>query len=198
VLPVPFLRSTGIGGMLIPLVSVAVVLTLLPALLAGVGPRWDWPRIRNESNASRGWTRWAQGVARRPWLGALAAVVILGIAIAPVLRINVGQTSAEAEASTGVAHDLYQQLLTGGIPGGVLTPMEVLATQASAAGVVKDLNRVAGVETAVLPSGSTGTRQAMSDIIVIPSTETVNSSASMARDRGNRPSRAPSTATCRS
>jgi RND superfamily putative drug exporter len=176
VLPVPFLRSTGIGGMLIPLVSVAVVLTLLPALLAGVGPRWDWPRIRNESNASRGWTRWAQGVARRPWLGALAAVVILGIAIAPVLRINVGQTSAEAEASTGVAHDLYQQLLTGGIPGGVLTPMEVLATQASAAGVVKDLNRVAGVETAVLPSGSTGTRQAMSDIIVIPSTETVNSS----------------------
>ena len=55
VLPVPFLRSTGIGGMLIPLVSVAVVLTLLPAVLASVGPRWDWPRLRNESSASRGW-----------------------------------------------------------------------------------------------------------------------------------------------
>jgi putative drug exporter of the RND superfamily len=175
VLPVPFLRSTGIGGMLIPLVSVAVVLTLLPALLAGVGPRWDWPRIRNESNASRAWTRWAQGVARRPWLGAFAALLVLAIAIAPVLRINVGQTSAEAEASTGAAHDLYQQLLTGGVPGGVLTPMEVLTTQASASGVAKDLSRVAGVEAAVLPSGSTGTRQAMSDIIVIPSTETVNS-----------------------
>ena len=34
VVPVPFLRSMGIGGMLIPLVSVAVVLTLLPALLS--------------------------------------------------------------------------------------------------------------------------------------------------------------------
>ena len=37
VVPAPFLRSMGIGGMLIPLVSVAVVLTLLPALLSKVG-----------------------------------------------------------------------------------------------------------------------------------------------------------------
>ena len=48
----PFLRSMGFGGMLIPLVSVAVVLTLLPALLAAIGPRVDWPRIRHEGNAS--------------------------------------------------------------------------------------------------------------------------------------------------
>ncbi len=38
VLPVPGLRSTGIGGMLIPLVSIVVVNTLLPALLGGIGP----------------------------------------------------------------------------------------------------------------------------------------------------------------
>jgi len=31
---VPFLRSIGVGGMLIPLVSVAVSITLLPVLLA--------------------------------------------------------------------------------------------------------------------------------------------------------------------
>ena len=48
VVPVPFLRSMGLGGMLIPLVSVAVVLTLLPALLSKVGPRVDWPRIRHD------------------------------------------------------------------------------------------------------------------------------------------------------
>ena len=52
VVPVPFLRSMGIGGMLIPLVSVAVVLTLLPALLSSIGPRVDWPRIRQEGTAS--------------------------------------------------------------------------------------------------------------------------------------------------
>src|SRR6266568_4733940 len=43
-LPVPFLRSVGFGGMLIPLVSVLVAVTLLPVLLATVGRRLDWPR----------------------------------------------------------------------------------------------------------------------------------------------------------
>ena len=41
VLPVPFLRSLGIAGMLIPLVSVAVAVTLLPVVLATIGPRLD-------------------------------------------------------------------------------------------------------------------------------------------------------------
>ena len=33
VLPLPFIRSIGIGGMLIPLISVLASITLLPALL---------------------------------------------------------------------------------------------------------------------------------------------------------------------
>ena len=37
VLPVPALRSIGIGGMLVPVISVAVTLTLLPVLLATAG-----------------------------------------------------------------------------------------------------------------------------------------------------------------
>ena len=53
VLPVPGLRSVGYGGMLIPLITTGVALTLLPALLGGIGPRIDWPRIRHESQASR-------------------------------------------------------------------------------------------------------------------------------------------------
>ena len=57
VLPVPFLRSIGYAGMLIPLVSVAVAVTLLPVLLATVGPRLDWPRIRSERDGSRFWLR---------------------------------------------------------------------------------------------------------------------------------------------
>src|SRR5207302_5239907 len=40
ILPVPGLRSVGLGGMLIPLVSVAVSLTLLPAMLAGAITFW--------------------------------------------------------------------------------------------------------------------------------------------------------------
>jgi len=175
VLPVPFLRSVGIGGMLIPLVSVAVVLTLLPALLAGVGPRWDWPRVRNEAVASQGWVAWARGIARRPWLGLAAALVLLGLAAYPVLHLRVGQTSAQAEAQVGPAHALYQELQAGGVPAGVITPMEVLVDARQAAPLMARLRTVAGIETAVLPAGSAGTRAGLADLVVVPTTETVNS-----------------------
>ena len=83
VVPVPFLRSMGIGGMLIPLVSVAVVLTLLPALLSKVGPRIDYPRIRKEGVASKGWTAWARGIVSHKWLATGAALVHPGAADLP-------------------------------------------------------------------------------------------------------------------
>ncbi len=39
VIPIPFVRSLGLGGLLIPLSSMAATLTLLPALLATYGRR---------------------------------------------------------------------------------------------------------------------------------------------------------------
>ena len=59
-LPLPFLRSMGYGGMLIPLVSTLVAITLLPVVLAKVGSRLDWPHRRTDDKASRAWTRWAE------------------------------------------------------------------------------------------------------------------------------------------
>jgi putative drug exporter of the RND superfamily len=44
VLPVPFMRSMGIGGALIPLTSVLVTLTLTPAILGGIGRGWTGRR----------------------------------------------------------------------------------------------------------------------------------------------------------
>ena len=40
-LPLPFIRSIGIGGMLIPAVSVVAAITLVPAMLSLLGPRID-------------------------------------------------------------------------------------------------------------------------------------------------------------
>ena len=44
-LPLPLLRSMGIGGMLIPVVSVLATLTLLPAMLAVLGQRINSVRV---------------------------------------------------------------------------------------------------------------------------------------------------------
>jgi putative drug exporter of the RND superfamily len=52
VLPVPFMRSVGVGGALIPIASVAATLSsLTPALLGGIGPRVDWPKIRHPASS---------------------------------------------------------------------------------------------------------------------------------------------------
>lgn len=174
VLPVPGLRSTGIGGMLIPLISIIVVITLLPALLGGVGPRIDWPHIRHENHASRGWTAWARGVTRRRFGAVALAIAVLVLAIIPIFGLKVGSTSADALAKTGSARTVYDVLDRGGVPSGVLTPIEVLTHRSSAHATVERLRRVNGITSAVLPSGASGTVAGYSDLIAIPSVETVN------------------------
>jgi len=174
VLPVPAMRSTGIGGMLIPLVSILVVNTLLPALLGGIGPRMDWPRIRREDRASRSWSSWARAVTRRRWPASAAALFVLALAIVPVFHLTVGQTAASALARTGPASTTYRTLLRGGVPSGVLTPIEVLTADTAAARARQRLGALDGIVTAVVPAGPTGHRGGTADVILVPTEETVN------------------------
>jgi RND superfamily putative drug exporter len=174
VLPVPGLRSVGIGGMLIPLVSVAVTLTLLPALLGGIGPRVDWPRLRHEVHASRPWTAWARLIVRHRSVAAIAGVALLGVLIIPVFHLETGATSADALSKTGPAHAAYQTLLDGGVPSGVITPIEVLVKAGDANAALQRLQTVPGIVTADVPTGSS--RNGLTDLVALPTEETVNSS----------------------
>jgi putative drug exporter of the RND superfamily len=176
VLPVPGLRSVGYGGMLIPLISTAVALTLLPALLGGIGPRVDWPRVRHESNASRGWTAWTRGIVRHRGVAAGVAIAILAILIIPLFSLTTGETSASALAKNGPAHDAYTRLLAGDVPSGVLTPVEVLARSADAASVSAQLAAVPGMASAIQPAGPGSTSAGTTIILGIPRQETVNAS----------------------
>ena len=175
VLPVPALRSVGYGGILIPLVSVAVALTLLPAMLGGIGPRIDWPRVRHESKASRAWTRWTAGVVRRRWLAAGVAIALLAVAVIPVFSLTAGETSPDALAKSGPAHAAYQRLLQGGVAGGTLTPVEVL-TRASDARAVRDrLAAVPGIQSAAVSNAADSNRGGTTVVVGIPREPTVNS-----------------------
>ncbi len=177
VLPEPALRSVGVGGMLIPLVSVAVSLTLLPALLGGIGPRVDWPRLRHEGRASRVWTAWARTVVRRRWLAAGVGTAVLALLVVPVFGLKTGQTSPEALAQSGPAHAAYERLVDGGVPRGVLTPIEVLARSGEAAAIGRELAAVPGIATAVAPSTRDSNRAGTTIVVALPSEPTVNSSA---------------------
>jgi RND superfamily putative drug exporter len=175
-LNVPFLRSLGVGGMLIPLISTLATITLTPAILAAVGPRIDRPRIRKEATASRFWSRWTRGVVRRPWLALAAAVVMLGVLAAPVFGIKLGNAdTASLTTKEGPIVTQYQNLLDGGVPRGVLTPMEVLTT-GDTNPVIDALKNVDGVAFAFTSLPESGWSKGQNSVVeVIPARETVNS-----------------------
>ena len=159
VIPVPLLRSMGIGGMLIPLVSTVVILTLLPALLGGIGPRVDWPRIRHEEQRvpgldglGRGWSCGAAGSRPAPPSSILGALII------PIFGIKIGQAQTSSLASGGPAYEQLQTLHDGGVPGGVVSPMEVLVKGSDPAGsadqVADKARGVDGVAGAFAPDNA--------------------------------------------
>jgi RND superfamily putative drug exporter len=175
VLPVPGLRSIGYGGMLIPLVSTCVALTLLPAILGGIGPRFDWPRVRHEARAGRGWTSWTRGVVHGRWAAAAIALAVLIVLIVPVFSLTTGETAASALAKNGPAHETYQQLQAGGAPSGVLTPIEVLTRAPAAKAVAARLEHVPGIATVARSTAPDSNRAGSTVLLAIPRTETVNS-----------------------
>jgi RND superfamily putative drug exporter len=154
VLPVGFLRSTGFAGIFVPLVSVAVSVTLLPVILATAGPRLDWPRLRTEGRASRPWTAWARFVYRHKWVSAAAGASLLAVLIVPALAMNVGMADSASTAAPGPARTTMAELVHGGAPAGILTPLQVLvrgdATAASA--VATAARHVPGI-AAAFPTG---------------------------------------------
>jgi len=166
VLPVPFLRSIGIAGMLIPLVSVAVAVTLLPVVLATIGPRLDRRHTRREDRPSRGWTAWARFVVRHRWSAAILSAAILGGLVFAASSIQLGNPQAGSLAQTGPAHTALRQLEDSGIGTGPLSPFDTLVRSGNPEQVVATLKRIDGVRAAVAPAA--WRRDGMSLIAVIP------------------------------
>src|SRR4051794_30667710 len=183
VLPVPFMRSVGYGGALIPLASVLVTLTLTPAILGSIGPRVDWPKIRHENKPSRGWTAWATLIVRRRWVALVAALAVIAVLFVAFLGIKIGLADSSSLAKNGPAYDTLQTLENGGVNTGVLTPMEVLTETDKAQSVADTLAKVDGVTRTVVPTGPGASVDGHTVLLVFPDAETVNSqSVQVVRD----------------
>ena len=130
--PVPFLRSIGIGGMLIPLVAIAAAVTLLPIALSLFGPALDRLRIFSSATTySRGWERWGGFVIRHRWISALLGLCILIVLAIPALFINTAEPASASLSTTGVAAKAFQQLEAAGVPGAIVFPIQVLTHNGS-------------------------------------------------------------------
>jgi putative drug exporter of the RND superfamily len=150
-LPVPFLRSFGIAALLVALVSVAVATTLLPVVLATVGPRLDWPRRRREDRASRAWTAWARTVVRHRWVAAAMSLAVLIVLAGAAFSIQLGIPRAESLAHSGAARAAFESLEDSGLGSGPLAPFEALVRGGDPDAAAETLAGVDGVQSAVAP-----------------------------------------------
>jgi putative drug exporter of the RND superfamily len=174
VLPVPFMRSIGIAGLMIALVSVAVAVTLLPVMLATVGPRFDWPRNRRDAQASRGWSAWARLIVRHRWPAAVASTAVLVGLVVAATNIQLGNPLAASLSKEGPARAGLDSLENSGIGTGPLSPFDALVRSGEPGDVAQALAQVDGVHSAAAPAN--WRREGTAIVVVIP-TEDGNSPA---------------------
>jgi RND superfamily putative drug exporter len=158
VLPLPFIRSMGIGGMLIPAVSVLSAITLLPALLAVLGARINSVRLLPKRLVDRGhpedgpWARWGRLVNVRPIPVAAVGLAIVGVLVYYGSQLNPNEAQLKNFPGSGDAIVGHEALSASGITPGVLKPFEVLVENGDdPEEVAAKLRGVDGIAAAVAP-----------------------------------------------
>ena len=162
ILPIPFIRSIGIGGMLIPAVSVLAAITLLPALLYTLGPRVNSVRVlprrlvEGSDDPDKGfWNRWAHLVVRRPLPVAAAGLAIVGALLYYGVQLNPADIQAKDLPGGGPAHQGAQVLRDDGITDGVHKPFQIVvegeATSEQLEQVAARLDETEGIAGAAAP-----------------------------------------------
>ena len=141
--PSPAFRSMALGIMLSVVFILAATLTLLPAVLAKLGPRVDrlaLPWVHSGEHRSPRFAAWGERLWRRPVAyGAVAVVALVALSI-PVLGLQTGMPSIKVvpeDDGSRVAYAQVQEAFGKGAPG---------ALQLVAAGA--DAERVIAIATA--------------------------------------------------
>jgi uncharacterized membrane protein YdfJ with MMPL/SSD domain len=129
--PETILRSIGYGGVATVLVDMLAALTVLPALLAVLGPKVNSLRIRRSvqrppaAEASGGWYRLAHSVMRRPVLYAVPIVVLLLGLGSPFLHVVWGGVDATVLPASA-APRIVTEALNIDFPGNPTAPIEAV------------------------------------------------------------------------
>ena len=121
--PSPAFRSMALGIMLSVLFVLAATLTLLPAVLAKLGPRVDalplkW--VHSGEHRSPAFARWGERLWRHPHVYGPAATLVLVLLALPVLGLKTGMPSIKVvpkQDSSRVGYAQVQQAFGAGAPG---------------------------------------------------------------------------------
>ncbi len=141
ILPVSIFRAMATGAIVVVLVSIAMTLTLVPAMLSLLGDRIDWPRKRHYAPAAASaddphdlatvyqgfWGRLTKVVMARPVMSVvLSAGLLLALAV-PYLDITIGASGNESTPEESAAHKGYA-ILVEDFSAGRLSPVQFVVT----------------------------------------------------------------------
>jgi RND superfamily putative drug exporter len=175
IFPQRFLYSMGIAGALVALIAATLALSVLPALLAALGPRVNAlaPK-RLQRAASRDarptqagfWYRLSRFVMRRPGsIAALSAAALIALGI-PFASIRFLPVSANVLPASASAHQVDNELRSR-FPPGRTSPLEVVIGAPAASSQANALaNRIRGLPdvSAVSPAQPAGPHLALVDV----------------------------------
>jgi RND superfamily putative drug exporter len=176
----PYMYGVAISASLAVLVVMVAAVTLLPALLAYLGPRVNKLRIpflgrtlKAEGDSHSPAARWSHAVQRRPWIAAIVAAAILLALAAPALGMRLGFPDAgndPPDTMTRQAYDLQTEGFGPGTNGPLVIALELpdKAAQGEVGALVTRLNGEEGVQFVSKPVVNQGGTAAI--LNVIPST----------------------------
>jgi len=151
--PSPAFRSMSLGIMLAVSFILLATLTLLPAVLAKLGPRVDrlsLPWVHSGEHRSARFAAWGKRLWKRPVAyGAVAVVALLVLAI-PLLGLHTGMPSIKVVPqgdSSRTGYDQVQQAFGTGAPGA----LQIVAPAQSARAVATRVGADPGIAQVLPP-----------------------------------------------
>ncbi len=156
VFPQRFLYSIGVGGALVALTSVLVSLTVLPALLALLGPRVNAlaPRRLQSPPSERRWYSLGKFVLRHPIPIATIVMAAMVLVSVPFLRVELTRADPSALPADASAHQV-DAILDERFAGDPSSVIDVVLTERGSKAQLRrarsELERTEGVETVLAP-----------------------------------------------
>ena len=168
--PSPAFRSTSLGIMLSVVFVLAATLTLLPAVLAKLGPRLNRFALRSAQAGTHRAPRsaaWGERLWRRPLAHGIPTLVLLVALAVPVTSLKTGMPSIKVVPSSDSARSGYEAVQRAFGPGST-SPLQIVAPTADAAHVAAVAQRDPGVAGVMPPQTGAG---GMTLVQAIPATD---------------------------
>ena len=156
--PSPAFRSMALGIMLSVVFVLLAALTLLPAVLAKLGPRVDalsLPWVHTGEHRSPAFARWGERLWRRPHLYGAAATLVLVLLALPALGLKTGMPSIKVvprDDPSRVGYEQVQQAFGAGSPGA----LQLVGPSADVAAAAAVAARDAGIGRVLPPQPGSG------------------------------------------